>query len=391
MRNPVGLIPLTQPGETGTKAQILRRRLRHFRVLFKYLKDRLARVKQDDVAGVYEHLMASIDSQNEWRGGVFSGKEETSDTADDLIRKVNEEAKHIIKGIKQREAVFYAKEKREQYFKKRDAKFEPRKERDPLRRLSAMVLSLKLNYPYVSNKNRIRLAKIVLTKHRSGLMFGTHSIDFRMLQSAGIPAVEIAGPWCYLPPKQFVTKVPTHTASPDIPDFLGMIGLDPTDRELIDGVKAYYEANKRAPGIEWCRRAANLLEEDRRKHKATKLLKPIEQWLDLSQEWGANRQAKWPKLPAGWRYLYRKDAQEVINRSHEDGLCLADTIASLVSEGRSEEDIWERSYEAGLCSLIVKGRTVVGLSAEGVCDNEHHACGENNEVDEEAWNLFREH
>jgi hypothetical protein len=294
--------------------------------------------------------------------------------------------------------------------------------------LVELMRALKANYPYIREKYRNRLAKLLFStlkcnanKTTNGypdpVNFDPANFCLRHMVKIGIPAADAVGPWWprtdkIKSPMGFVdwidqnygcikmedgTKVTYYDhKSPTEETWLSSIGLDAGDRALRTAVLHYYNQHKAPPSAAWARRRSNEIDEERKQEDMKKQIGPVRDWLKVmkhAREITPDIRIDVPALKGKWRVVVPADAQELCERAQRDGLCVVDVISRLSLDSEDEDDCYRRSANEGVCTLLFstdpKCRTIVGLDADGKCTSEHHCTGKNNEVDEEAWEYFK--
>jgi hypothetical protein len=298
--------------------------------------------------------------------------------------------------------------------------------------LTALMLDLKESYPFIREKYRSRLAKMIVAaiptlKSAPKTLFRAASYTMQDLVNIGIPASDVVGPWWrrtnkIKSPMDYIT-----CSGADIPDlysdwksptpeiWLQNIDLDSQDPVLVASVRNYYHHHGSIPSVEWARRRNNELEEERKQAGVKKQIAPVKQWLEASEFWRSNSEfieqngfPTSPPLLGEWRVVTPSDAKELCERAARDGMCVADVLRHLVEsaaehvenhgeEGEEEHDFLEALFREsdgeGVVTLLFstdpKRRTIVGLDANGVCTSEHHCTGKDNKLDEEAWERFK--
>jgi hypothetical protein len=291
--------------------------------------------------------------------------------------------------------------------------------------ICAALKLIKQQYPYIREKYKPRLLKIV----REKAIGQTRKVQLQELIAAGIPASDAVGPWWPRTPKikspmDFINVAEgdlsdaySDLLSPTLQDWLTNIGLDADDRQLAGAVQHYYDRNKTIPSVKWAQERSNQLEDDRRKKEIEGQVPSVKLWLGYSEAWLEKGKIQIPiLLGPEWKVLGPNDAKKLCETAKRDGLCVLDVITSFVEGDDYDSDQQEEAAEmrkhdprtspysnamlkycdeAGVCSLILctdpKRRTVVGLDADGVCTVDHHCTGIQNKVDAEAWEYFKKH
>jgi hypothetical protein len=290
--------------------------------------------------------------------------------------------------------------------------------------LTALMLELKENYPYIREKYRTRLAKLIFAfiqdeRKHGGINRGPKSVfhapNYTMthLVKIGIPAADVVGPWWprvddIKSPMGFIDWVDTTCGevkidgeivryyewkSPDEKSWLTSIGLDWQDARILTSVRHYYRQHGAVPSATWARRRSNELEEERKQQEMIRQVKPVTEFLKASARALKACTIGVPPLQKEWRIVKPEDAKELCERAQRDGLCVVDAVSRLVTDSDDEEDWLDRCNREGVCTLLFSidpnCRTIVGLDGEGKCTSEHHCTGRDNEVDEEAWERFK--
>lgn len=296
--------------------------------------------------------------------------------------------------------------------------------------LQHLFLDLRKAYPYIRAKYKARLAKAVMAYMQEELENGGKSRmpksmnadNFKLwdMTKLGVPAADVVGPWWPQTPdikspmayidymdkhsdirlidRPDVTRGMSDCKAPLVEDWLHIVGLDGSDRQLREAAFQYYLHHKAPPSVAWARRRSNELEEERKKEDMKRQIDPVRDWLRASvtfrQDLDRDGEAVHvPKLGGAWRIVVPADAQELCERAQRDGLCVVDVISRLSRDSEDEEDCFHRSKREGVCTLLFstdpKRRTIVGLDDEGICTSDHHCTGANNEVDDEAWEKFK--
>jgi hypothetical protein len=288
---------------------------------------------------------------------------------------------------------------------------------------------LSKRYPYVTAKNKARLARLYNAYWEvAGRFPKADSIYPYMLVAAGIPAAEVVGPWwsrsaTIKSPMDWVRvqgsvtdglgTVGLFSRSPNIEDWLKHLGMDNRDGALVESLQNYWRTHKQVPSEHWARRRSNELEEARKNAEIADQIPDVESWLKASRGWRKDKAVQIPPMPdPTFHVVEPAEAADLCRRARRDGLCVIDVIQNQLMDedpyGEKPEDaldeeelerykddpILERSKAEGVCTLIVSTdphrRTVVGLNEKGVCTSEHHCTGKNNEVDKIAWEYFRD-
>jgi hypothetical protein len=280
-----------------------------------------------------------------------------------------------------------------------------------LEEIKAIFKRLWTAYPYVTAKNRHRLAKALrahLSPYQRAEWRKAGNIYPKQLLEAGIPAAEIIGPW-WIRSKDIKSPMDLIKASgpgsiygdwhssPTPFTWLASHDLDGNDRQLVESIETYYRQHHQAPSIEWARRRSNELEEARAEKEVGDNADTVTEWLDASDSWRRRGHVFVPPMPdPTFRVLEAKssDGELLCRAARRDGLCVVDRIVDLVKNTDTEDSsLYDRSDEEGFVTLIIstdpKRRTVVGLNSEGVCTSEHHCTGMQNRVDKVAYEYFR--
>ena len=292
--------------------------------------------------------------------------------------------------------------------------------------LKSLLLELKKNYPYIREKYRVRLAKIIfvfIEEERKNWainrapksIFSHGNYTMPDLLKIGIPASDIVGPWWFRTkdiksPMDYINHIDCRHPSIETPDggamslrnfespdekrWLSFYGLDFQDPTLIASIRNYYHHHKAAPSVEWARRRSNELEAERKQQAMAKQIKPVTEWLKASERALKACKIGIPPTHREWRVVKPDDAKELCERAQRDGLCVVDVLSRMATDSDDEDDWLDRCEREGVCSLLFSTdpdcRTIVGLNTDGKCTSEHHCTGRDNEVDEEAWEYFRE-
>jgi hypothetical protein len=283
--------------------------------------------------------------------------------------------------------------------------------------------TLRRAYPFVSIKNRPRLARAL----RKALTAGTAkygrwdqilkntAVFPNDLLAEGIPAAEIAGPWwtktkTIKRPMDWVERgilsekdLARARSSPTILNWVGDIGLDSGDHTLVHAVEVYYSQHRSPPSVEWARRRNNEIEEERTQKDLEDQLPQVEAWLESSDYWRRSEDVTVPPMPdPTFRVLRQGDGELLCHMAKRDGLCVVDSVIDAVNdiswakgEGAFTEKLFLKAKREGFVTLIIstdqKRRTVVGLNEHGFCTSEHHCTGIQNKVDAVAYEYFKKH
>lgn len=318
-------------------------------------------------------------------------------------QKLVNDSKHIIKNY---EADCFSKERNKKYLKTVTA----RPQKTWLEEITAILKNLWRAYPFVTTKNRHRLTKL-LRKHLAPFARAewakSGNIYPKQLLEAGIPAVEIVGPW-WTRTKEIKSPIDwvrtKYGFPPTLRQWLEDLGLDQNDRQLVQSLENYYAQHKAAPSVEWARRRSNALEEERMEAEVEEHAGTVEEWLETSAYW--RRSADYadvvvPPMPDPTFHILGPGGGETLCRmAKRDGLCVVDAIVDLVEnshnddEEKAAEKLYRKSEGEGFVTLVIssdpKRRTVVGLNSNGICTSEHHCTGMQNKVDKVAYEYFRQ-
>lgn len=372
----------------------------------------IARKLKQNAEAIEYGLTASWEEARTWaaRGGLFASEEDRWEKAQ---KQVNT-SKTIIRNY---EAECFQRVRGKRHI---TGLSKPRDESATWMGLMKGALTrLRMAYPFVSAKNRPRLAKAL----------STYMVDFKyfhimpkQLLLFGIPAAEIAGPWYT---KNDIVKRPMDWvergifadrdrvkaySSPHVGDWLEDAGLDRNDRQLVQSVEVYYNSHKTAPSVAWARQRSNELEAQRSAKDIDDQIPKVEEWLEASSYW--RRSADYaaitiPELPdPTFRVLRPGDGELLCRAAQRNGLCVVDAITDLLdkagSRSREPDEDYEEEFirelfclseDENFVTLIIstdpKRRTVVGLNSAGVCTSEHHCTGIQNKVDKIAYEYFR--
>ncbi len=303
-----------------------------------------------------------------------------------------------------------------------------------------MYLILRQQYPYIREKNRKRLMRVAMHQIEAGNKpgyFRERAVTMTDLMKAGIPAVDIVGPWWpktpdIKSPADYIDYMDRHSdirllndpsttralgdfESPAVDDWLHIVGLDGGDRELREACMQYYLRNKAAPSVKWAQERSNQLDAERAKKEIEGSIPEVTKWLKYSKVWRDKGKVIIPILPGPeWKVLEPQDARKLCETAKRDGLCVVDVIEGFIDpdpydhddeetaqriknddprDGALSSDLLNYCNDEGVCTLILctdpKRRTVVGLDKDGNCTSEHHATGVQNKVDKAAWEYFR--